>query len=128
VLLHPIALRHTTLGRTPLGEGSARHRDLYVTTDKRDRLLCLRLQGRYLVSDSVASVVNFVIYRQKGHAVLQLVEALRGKSEGRGFDSRWCHWNFLLTSFRRHYNPGVDSASNRNECQECFLGVKAAGA
>ena len=25
--------RHTTLGRTPLDEGSARHRDLYLTTD-----------------------------------------------------------------------------------------------
>jgi len=24
-------------------------------------------------------------------------EALRYKSEGRGFDSRWCHWNFSLT-------------------------------
>ena len=33
----------------------------------------------------------------KGHAVAQLVEALRYKSEGRGFDSRWCHWNFSLT-------------------------------
>ena len=30
-------------------------------------------------------------------AVAQLVEALRYKSEGRGLDSRWCHWNFLLT-------------------------------
>jgi len=29
--------------------------------------------------------------------VAQLVEALRYKSEGRGFDSRWCHWNFPLT-------------------------------
>jgi hypothetical protein len=29
--------------------------------------------------------------------VAQLVEALRYKSEGRGFDSRWCHWNFSLT-------------------------------
>jgi hypothetical protein len=27
-----IALRHTTLGRTPLDEGSARRRDLYLTT------------------------------------------------------------------------------------------------
>jgi len=26
--------------------------------------------------------------------VAQLVEALRYKHEGRGFDSRWCHWNF----------------------------------
>jgi hypothetical protein len=55
-----------------------------------------------------------------------LVEALRYKPEGRGFDSRWCHWNFSLTqSFRPHYGPGVDSASNRNVYQEYFLGVKA---
>ena len=46
----------------------------------------------------------------------QLVEALRYKSEGSGFDSRWCHWP--------HYGPGVDSASNRNEYQEYFLGGK----
>jgi hypothetical protein len=26
-----------------------------------------------------------------------------------------------------HYDPRVDSASNRNEYQEYFLGVKAAG-
>jgi len=30
--------------------------------------------------------------------------------------------------FRSHYGPGVDSASNRNEYQEHFLGVRAAGA
>jgi hypothetical protein len=29
--------------------------------------------------------------------VAQLVEALRYKPEGRGFDSRLCHWNFSLT-------------------------------
>jgi hypothetical protein len=29
-----------------------------------------------------------------GYAVMQLVEALRYKPEGRGFDSRWQHWNF----------------------------------
>ena len=33
-----------------------------------------------------------------------------------------------IKSFRSHYGPGVDSASNRNEYQEYFLGVKAAGA
>jgi hypothetical protein len=27
----------------------------------------------------------------------QLVEALHYKPEGRGFDSRWYHWNFSLT-------------------------------
>ena len=33
-----------------------------------------------------------------------------------------------IKSFRSHYGPGVDSACNRNEYQEHFLGVKAAGA
>jgi len=32
-----------------------------------------------------------------------------------------------IQSFLSHYGPGVDSASNRNEYQENFLGVKAAG-
>ena len=58
-----------------------------------------------------------------------VVKVLCYKSEGRWFDPSWCHWNFSLTnSFRSHYGPGVDSASNRNEYQEYFLGVKAAGA
>jgi hypothetical protein len=34
---------------------------------------------------------------QYGHAGAQLIEALRYKPEGRGFDSRYYHWNFLLT-------------------------------
>jgi len=69
-------------------------------------------------------VVNFI-----GGTVAHLVEALRYKPEGHGFDFRWCHWNFSLTqSFRPHYGPGVDSASSRNEYQEYLLGVKAAGA
>jgi len=33
-----------------------------------------------------------------------------------------------IKSFQSHYGSGVDSASNRNEYQEYFLGVKAAGA
>jgi len=33
-----------------------------------------------------------------------------------------------IKSFRSHYGPGVDSASNRNEYHEHFLGVKAVGA
>ena len=35
---------------------------------------------------------------------------------------------FLWQSFRSHYGPGVDSASDRNEYQVYFLGVNAAGA
>jgi hypothetical protein len=34
------------------------------------------------------------------HAVAQLVEALRYKPEGRGFNTRLSHWNFSLTSGR----------------------------
>ena len=34
-----------------------------------------------------------------GLAVAQLVEATRYKPEGRGFDSRLCHWNFSLTNY-----------------------------
>ena len=26
-----------------------------------------------------------------------VVKALRYKPTGRGFDSRWCHWNFSVT-------------------------------
>ena len=33
-----------------------------------------------------------------------------------------------IKCFRLHYGAGVDSASNRNEYQEFFLAVKAAGA
>ena len=59
----------------------------------------------------------------------QLVEVLRYNPEIRGLDSRWCHWNFSLTqSFRPHYGPGVQIASNRNKNQKYFLGVKVAGA
>ena len=58
-----------------------------------------------------------------------VVKVLCYKSEGRWFDLRWCHWIFTdIKSFRSHYGPGVDSASNRNDYQEYFLGVKAAGA
>ena len=33
-----------------------------------------------------------------------------------------------IKSFRLHYGPGVESASNTNEYQEYFRQVKAAGA
>jgi hypothetical protein len=52
-------------------------------------------------------MLTLYVYKDRG---AQLVEALHYKPEGRGFDSRWCHWNFSLAySFRSHYGPGVDS-------------------
>jgi len=57
------------------------------------------------------------------------VAVLCYESECRWFDSRWCHSIISLKlSFRSHYDPGVDSAFNRNEYQGHFLGVKAAAA
>ena len=61
---------------------------------------------------------------------MQLVEALHQNTIGRGFNSRWGHCDsssdlILLSAFS---SPGVVSASNRNEYQGIFLGVKAAGA
>jgi len=44
--------------------------------------------------------IKFYVYPfRRGGTLLvaQLVEALRYKPEGGGFDSRWCYWNFLLT-------------------------------
>jgi hypothetical protein len=33
---------------------------------------------------------SFLALHNRGYAVAQLVESLRFKPEGRGFDSRWC--------------------------------------
>ena len=49
----------------------------------------------YLFANEVA-ILYPVDLLDRGHAVAQLVEALRYKLEGRGFDSRWCLWNFFI--------------------------------
>jgi hypothetical protein len=43
----------------------------------------------------IMSVFIEIYKLSQGHAVAQLVEALLYKSEGCGFNSRWCHWNFF---------------------------------
>jgi len=53
--------------------------------------IILRTIQRCIIRNVYSVNVNW------GHAVAHLVEALRYKSEGRGFDFRWCHWNFSLT-------------------------------
>ena len=61
--------------------------------------------------------------------VAQLVEALRYKPEGHGFDSRCCHWNFHCHNpSRRTMVLRSIQPPTRHEYQEYFLGVKAAGA
>jgi hypothetical protein len=78
------------------------------------------------VGCNIAVITPFYMGTADGGTV---VKVLCYKSEGRWFDSRWCQCYFSLTlSFCSPSVPGVDSASNRNEYQEHFLGAKAAGA
>ena len=57
-----------------------------------------RMKRPWLALECSATKKNNNWYRTgRGHAVTQLVKALRYKPEGSGFDSRWCHWNFSLT-------------------------------
>jgi len=49
-----------------------------------------------------------------------------GKLRFKSTHFRLCEMSKLPV--KSHYGPGVDSASNRNEYQEYFLGVKAASA
>ena len=74
-----------------------------------------QLRGHINTKNTGARVLNK--HESKAcHAVAQLVKTLLYKPEGRGFDSRLCHWNCsLIYFFRPHYGPGVDSAANRNE-------------
>jgi len=64
-----------------------------------------------------------------GHMVAQLVETLRYKPEGCGFDSRWCHWNFDW------HNPsgctmalGLTQPLTEMSTRNISWGVKVAGA
>ena len=71
---------------------------------------------------------TYIYVNKQGARGGVVAKALRYKPAGRGFGSRWCHWNFSVTkAFWSHYGPGVDSASNINEYQVYFLWVKAAG-
>ena len=87
----------------------------------------------------ISCILTFVFFTIRDQTMSQLIQSissqpisicfslisLRYKSEGSGFDYRWCRWNFSSTkSFWLHYGPGVDSASNRNYHHKYFLGGK----
>ena len=61
--------------------------------------------------------VDLMWYLSKGNRGSTVVKVLCYKSEGRWFDPSWWQWIFRWhkKSFRSHYDPGVDSDSNRNE-------------
>ena len=64
-----------------------------------------------------------------GTAVAQWLRCCATNRKVAGSIPAGVSWFFVdIISFRSHYGPGVDSASNGNEYQVYFLGVKAAGA
>jgi len=77
---------------------------------------------------SVAYFVN-VPSHYRGTAVAHWLRCCTTNQKVAGSNPAGVSGFFINTkSFRSHYGPGVDSASIRNEYQEYFLGVKAAGA
>ena len=59
--------------------------------------LAANLQPLLTEYDLVANLISHFPMEIKGDRDGTVVTLLRYKSEGRWFDSRWCHWNFSLT-------------------------------
>ena len=93
---------------------SAIHKREFVSSDKSRDVTCLLTSCcmEQDVSDctkfsikcnstqdtkSVTHASYFFTVKQTRQHMAQLVEALCYILEGRGFDPRWCHWNFSLT-------------------------------
>jgi len=63
-----------------------------------------------------------VIHTFIGIRKFHTFEALRYKPEGRGFDSRWCYWNFYGHNLSGcAMVMGSTQALTENEYQEYFL-------
>jgi hypothetical protein len=48
-------------------------------------------------TDNVPYMQIHEVDTNTGNAVAQFIDGLRYTPEGRGFDSRWGHWEFKLT-------------------------------
>jgi len=73
--------------------------------------------------------LNYVPYPKQWTAVAQWLRCCATNRKVTGsIPASVSGFFFDIKFFRSHYDPGVDSASNRNEYQEYFLGVMAAGA
>ena len=98
----------------------------YYIRDLTNSQICLILLVCTVPSAVFLAAIAGFTPRTKSHGDRSgtVVKVLCYKSEGRWFDPSFIDIN----SFRSHYEPGVDWASNRNEYKEHFLGVKAVGA
>ena len=86
------------------------------------------VEGRTLVGKTLEEI-SVLCNSRGGTAVAQWLRCCATNRKVAGSIPAGVSGFFIdIESFRSHYGPGVDSASNRNEYQEYFLGVKAAGA
>ena len=94
------------------------------------------LMGRIvslIIGSTLFGATSLFFYRQLrvhvGTAVAQWLRCCATNQKVAGSIPAGVRGFFIdIKSFRSHCGPGVDSASNRNEYQEYFLGLKAAGA
>ena len=96
--------------------------------------MCVAVSQRVCILGRVCVCVSFPIFQCvssfiPGTAVAQWLRCCATNRKVAGLIPAGVSGFFIdIKSFRSHYGPGVDSASNRNEYQEYILGVKAAGA
>jgi len=82
-----------------------------------------------VIFDRLVSIYYYYYIYHLGTAVAQWLRCCATNRKVAGLIPAGVSGFFIdIKSFRSHYSPGVDSACNRNEYQEYFLGVKAAGA
>ena len=91
--------------------------------------LLLIVRRHYSVYTAIG-IYNCCIYRVvRGTAVAQWFRCCATNRKVAGSIPAGASGFFIgIKSFRSHYGPGVDLASNRNEHQEYFLWVKVVGA
>ena len=104
---------------------------LYHKTYSFPSLLSLQstLLGRLQSECITITTIHTVTVQNLGTAVAQWLRCCATNWKVAGSILAGVSGFFIdIKSFWSHYGRGVDSASNRNEYQEHFLGVKAAGA
>ena len=93
--------------------------------------ICIYGGPRYIyIYIYMGTAVYIYIYINMVDRGSTAIKVLRYKSEGRWFDSRWCHYNFSLTQNPSDRNIALGSTQPLTEMSTGSIswGVKAAGA
>ena len=118
---------HTRLRYTTKWKISLKRWVIFKSTGCHISIACVQLQ--FLDKVQEAQIIELCKTVLVGTAVAQWLRCCATNRKVAGSIPAGVSGFFIeIKYFRSHYGPGVDSASNRNEYQEYFLGVKAAGA